>query len=264
MEPLDAHEPCVPAPPFDTLFGSKGGRERQFRYWDRQGGRLDTQVLTPGEIQGELDAYEGAVAYVDQEIGRLYDQLDASGALENTLLVITADHGEQFGEHRQFGHGNSLYLPLLHVPLIVSHRGRVPAGRRVRTPVSLRDVAATVVGIASPEDREHMSGVSLSPHWIGAAVPNAPSSAVLSQLSFSPKLPATSPVSKGDMQSLIADSYHYIRSGDGQEELYDWRQDLAEVKDLARTVAGARMFPPMREALAAVAGTSARDGRHPQ
>ena len=88
-------------------------------------------------------AYDEEIAFVDAEIGRLLQHLEASGALENTLVLLTSDHGEELFEHGGFEHGHSMYQELLHVPLIISGAGLKPA--RIRTPVSLVDVAATLV-----------------------------------------------------------------------------------------------------------------------
>jgi arylsulfatase A-like enzyme len=94
------------------------------------------------------DLYDGEIRYVDRELGRLLDALRASGELERTLVVVTADHGESLGEHRYwFEHGSYAYQATCRVPLIV----RWPRGREgllrgwVSAPVSLADVTPTVL-----------------------------------------------------------------------------------------------------------------------
>ena len=69
------------------------------------------------------DGYDDCLAYLDAQIGLLFDELGRRGALDNTVVVITADHGEGFGEHGLSGHGVSLYRPELHVPLLVLSPG---------------------------------------------------------------------------------------------------------------------------------------------
>ena len=86
--------------------------------------------------------YDGAIASIDQEIGRLLDELRRRGVLDNTIVIVTSDHGEQFGEHGLNGHGNSLYLPLLRVPLVIRYPPRVAGSIRADEPVTLRDLAA--------------------------------------------------------------------------------------------------------------------------
>ncbi len=113
----DAHKPYDPPAPYDQMFDGD---------------------------DDERDRYDGSIAYIDAEIGRLTSQLRARGELDRTLLVITSDHGELFGEHGLWEHTSNLYYKLLHVPLIVRWPGHVPAGETVDAEVSLRDLAATV------------------------------------------------------------------------------------------------------------------------
>ncbi len=105
------------------------------------------------------DLHDGEIAYVDDEIRRLLAMLlQARGALDNTIVVITADHGEQFREHGISGHGNSLYYQLLHVPLVIRYDGHLPRGRRgSRFVVSLRDVGATLLDLAGAPARRSIS-----------------------------------------------------------------------------------------------------------
>ena len=88
--------------------------------------------------------------------------------LDQTLVILTADHGEQFGEHGGFGHGMSLYEPEVHVPLLVIFPGRVPEGQVVREAVSLRDIPATVVDLIGGLDGSPFPGRSLTRTWNGS------------------------------------------------------------------------------------------------
>src|SRR5262245_39305230 len=88
-----------------------------------------------------FDVYDGGIAYIDLSVDSLLTELDRRGVLDNTIVVIAADHGEYFGQHRMFGHGNGLHRPVLNVPLMMIWRGRVPAGARNETLVSLRDLS---------------------------------------------------------------------------------------------------------------------------
>ena len=248
---FDAHEPYTPAPPFDNLFGTAALRRKgSIRYWDRQGGRLDKQQMTAPEVQLELDAYEGAIAYLDQQIGLLFDELDRRDLRDNTLVVITADHGEQFAEHELFGHGNSLYLPLLRVPLLLAFPGRVPAGLMLDEPVTLRDLAATVVDLVDLAAGAQLPGRSLAEYWRNPGGSSSPGpSPLLAEVSYSPELPENSPAHKGAMHSVIMDQHHFIVQADGQEELFDWQTDPDELKNLVNTVEGRRLLVQFRTAL---------------
>lgn len=180
----------------------------------------------------DLDRYDGAVAYMDREIGRVLDDLGRRGILDQTVVMITSDHGELFGEHGLSGHGNSLYRPELHVPLVVRYPPRVPAGRRVDAPVSLRDVAATLFDLTGVRGAAPLAGTSLAGTWADSVVAPSP---VLSEVSAGVNTEPSAPVSRGAMRSLIDSTTHYIRNGDGVEELYAYRGDPGEARDFARS-----------------------------
>lgn len=106
---------------------------------------------TPAEIEAWRRLYDGEIAYLDERIGQLYDLLDRHDLLEDTVLVITADHGEQFlDEHGLVLHEFSVYESLLHVPLLIHHPSRF-APRRVATPVQTIDLYRTLLGLAGVE-----------------------------------------------------------------------------------------------------------------
>ena len=185
------------------------------------------------QIQRSMDAYDGAVAYVDDQLGRLLDNLKGQGLLDNTIVVVTSDHGEQFGEHGLFDHANSLYRPLLHVPLVLSFPPRLPAGTRVRQPVSLVDLAATILDLIPAAGGPTLPGQSLAPHWDPESASRIQERFLFAEVSKGINLPAWVPVSKGRMLSVVVDGMHYIRNGDGTEEFYDFDRDLAESENLA-------------------------------
>jgi arylsulfatase A-like enzyme len=74
------------------------------------------------------------------QIGALFHELERRDLLDNTLVIITADHGEAFGEHGHYAHGDNLCLTLLRVPLLIAFSGRAPSGERIASPVSMRDL----------------------------------------------------------------------------------------------------------------------------
>ena len=98
----------------------------------------------PAEHGGPTtDGYDAEIAYADAELGRLLDGLEATGRLAETLVIATSDHGESLGEHGEQSHGFFVYDAAVKVPLLVAGPG-VPTGR-VSAPVSLRDIAPTVL-----------------------------------------------------------------------------------------------------------------------
>jgi len=225
---MDAHDPYYPPEPFDRRFAEPGARTLH---------RLGTigHRYTDEEVRTLRDSYDGAIAYIDQEIERLFKELEQRGVLDNTIVIITADHGEEFGEHGVMAHSMSLYLPSLHVPLIIVFPSRLPEDTRIDPPVSLLDVPATIFDLIGIDPARHVAGLSLARFWNHDGDSTAASEPILSEtlpkLNFTP--PPSYPISHGLMRSLVIDNLHYIQDGRGREELFDITADPWEQSDLA-------------------------------
>ncbi len=217
---FDAHAPYYPPEPFWS------------RWLPDQPRR--PRIVVPGSWSPQVvgtsrRAYEAAIAYLEQQLGALLDSLRVRRSLANTLVVVVGDHGEEFHEHGLMGHGNSLYAPSVHVPLIVLWPGHVPA-RRIADPVSLSALPATILellGRSSP-----FPGPGLGRYWRGE--PAAPV-AVVASVSFARNLPKWYPVSHGGMASARLGRYRYLWSpGDTLGLLYDEESDPLETRNLVQ------------------------------
>jgi arylsulfatase A-like enzyme len=116
------------------------------------------------------DRYEGGIAYVDTQVGRLLDALRQRDLLSNTVVVVAGDHGESLGEHGEKGHGIFLYQSTLRVPLVICAPG-MPA-RRVTAPTSLVDVFPSVLQLLGIAAHMPHDGISFVPALIGGALPD--------------------------------------------------------------------------------------------
>jgi arylsulfatase A-like enzyme len=112
--------------------------------------------------------YDAEIAYQDQQLGRLFAYLKQSGALENTMVVIAADHGEGHGDHGFKGHSFVVFQELVHVPLIIRYPERFPAAKRIKTNVSTRrlfhtflDVTEIEPPLAADDPNNDVEGLSL-------------------------------------------------------------------------------------------------------
>jgi arylsulfatase A-like enzyme len=215
------------------MFGPKrsGG---DFVHTTNEADRANKLEMSSAEIQMELNTYDGAIAYIDHHIGRLFDELGKRNVLENTLVLITSDHGEQFGEHGLFGHSNSLYLPTLHVPLLIMFPSHIPAGISIAQPISLRNIPATVVDLVGLGNAARFPGESFKGYWDGTrnsgTLAAGPLLSEINQVGFDTE--SWYPIAQGDLKSLVIDRYHYIRNGEDSEELYDFRNDPLEEYNL--------------------------------
>jgi len=159
---IDTHTPYRPPPPFATRFtdaayqGSVG-----LRFDDVAGARAGRYA--PADRARIVALYDGALSFVDAEIGRLLDGLASRGLLDHTLVVVSADHGEEHWDHGSFFHGQSLYDELLHVPLLMRFPDRAYAGRVVREPVRALDIVPTIAEVLGLPAFPEFEGRSLLP-----------------------------------------------------------------------------------------------------
>lgn len=165
----------------------------------------------------DVDRYDQEIAYVDAQIGRLVAALDPS-----TVVVVTADHGEEFGEHGQRYHARSLYDGVVRVPLIVRLPGAAP--RVVATPVSIVDIMPTLLDLAGVTGPTGMNGRTLVPALRGGAAPARP---VLIELAHDHQI-------KRDMAAIVHPPWKVI----WDRQVNAWSlyalDDEAEATDRAR------------------------------
>ncbi|MDG2049229.1 MAG: sulfatase [Myxococcota bacterium] len=113
--------------------------------------------------------YDREIRYADDQLRVLIESLDQDGLLENTVVVILADHGEAFFEHTYIGHGSDLHRETVRVPLIFVGPG-IPQGRRIEQPVGLADVMPTVLDLLGVPIPPQVKGQSLVPLFSGPPV----------------------------------------------------------------------------------------------
>jgi arylsulfatase A-like enzyme len=240
---FDAHTPYIPS---KEAVGRFAPTARAMRQNDLQ------RTFSADELKDMQGCYDECILGLDLEVGRLLDRLRERGDLENTVVVLTSDHGEHLGEHGGLvDHGFSLYAPLLHVPLIIIPPSRAPAGEVISQPVSLLDLPATVCDVVGLGDQGHFPGNSLTSLWKGGrAVRVSMDMPSVSEAEPSPfPIPRRYPLSKGTMRSLVWRDYHYIRNGDGGEELYHMGDDPQEESNLVGSGAARVVLPRLRVAL---------------
>jgi len=241
---FDAHEPYLP-PDSVRRAMPRGNRWDDFTHFvglltGATALRNNKWEMTPAEQAAHASGYHAAILREDEQIRRILGELDRRGALDNTIVIMASDHGEQLGEHDLYNHNNSLYLTALHVPLLVLDPIADPQPTLVGDVVSLRDMASTILDLAGVDaDSAGIQGRSLARYWRdvdgGAEERQAsggdPAFAVLYR---GAENEPWYPVERGPaMYSLTDSAYHYILSGDGTEELFHISVDPAESTNLA-------------------------------
>jgi len=146
----DVHVSYMPPPPFDTMFGpatgpgDKGGHRSAAQVFDAV---LQGADVTPQDKDQLVDSYDGEIRYVDEHLGKLFQRLRELGEFDNSLIVVTADHGDEFFEHGYVGHRRTLYDEVLRVPLIFRYPTKLKGGVRVPDLVRLEDVTPTIASL---------------------------------------------------------------------------------------------------------------------
>jgi choline-sulfatase len=205
---------------------------------------MDEAKLDGGHVRAALRAYYGSISYVDWRIGRLIDVLRETGQLDDTVVVLTSDHGDMLGE-RGLWYKMSFFEGSARVPLIVSGPGVGP--RRVSTPVSTMDLLPTLVELASVEGDEHplsligpLDGQSLAPLLRGE--PDGRDTVVAEYLAEGAIAPIVM-VRRGDVK--------LVHSPVDPDQLYDLAADPLERRNLVDDPAYAGMLDELRDEVAA-------------
>ena len=181
------------------------------------------EVPDAQEIRHWNACYDAEILYLDRQIGRLLDGLDRMGLADNTLVVLTSDHGEEFWEHDFLCHGYTLYNEVVQVPMLMRWPGQLKPGMRVPTTVSLLDLAPTFIDIAGIPTPQGFQGRSLLPLLRGESVPEQ---AAFSHLDLHDIR----------MDSNHDDRYDLVRNlNTGYPLLFDAQTDPAQRSDLSRT-----------------------------
>lgn len=250
---FDAHDPYIPPAGAPSRFadGSHADTPHLLRDWQR----VDKSRLTPADARHAGDAYDDCLVALDAQLGALVEALRTRGILDRTILIITADHGEQFGEHGSFGHGLSLYDEEVRVPLLIRAPGLAPAGRVVAEEAGLRDLAATAMELAAAP-APLLPGRSLVRLWDGSSASASPAFSELrgpvDERYATRDLDADDP--PGSWKSVVVGGWCYIRRGDGREAIYELATDPGQAVDRRDDPAAADALDAGRRAMDAALG----------
>ena len=239
---MEGHSPYDPPNPYYGMFLPESAKRRRRSFPRRVLKRIrhgTPEFHLPPETESQrqeiIALYDGSIRYVDELIGWLHAQMADLGVLENTLLIITADHGENLGDHGLLGHGGCLYETLIHVPLICVHRGIFPPSQRIESVVQAHDVFPTIVNLLGGDE-------SLGFDSVRRSLPSYHVRDKAHQMAFSedPRYGAEHLVNTGldvraydrALSAVRTDRWKYILGTDGSEELYDLQSDPGEEADL--------------------------------
>lgn len=226
---MDAHWPYLPPAPFDTRYP---GKDCSITDWDAQYQRTGDTLRFKGrrpsqhELQEYISQYDGGLAYLDSQVGNLIRRLRRLGVYDNTMIIITADHGEALADHNSMGHRYTLYQDEVHVPLLIKYPGQ-SAGQQVNTRTSHVDILPTVLDVAGIPPPGPLPGRSLKNR------PPDPDREIITE--GLERISYTEPGQPNhNSRAIFAGSLKYIRSSNATFELYDLSSDPDENHDLCQ------------------------------
>jgi arylsulfatase A-like enzyme len=234
---FDVHEPYQPLDPYRKMFNHMDTNAARFQIDQRINPKEHPYLyrlshMSPQDFQHQIDAYDGAAYYVDQQIANLFSELDRRGLAQNTLVIITSDHGECFGDHGLLTHWNSLYWEIVRVPLIYYWPGKIPAGVRINKPVSAASLPATLLELAGIKGDVAFPIASVAPLWERPDV-DPPWPDPLAEVGRNADLPEGYPAYHGWLKAIVGPQWHLIVSEKLPPELYDWKTDPKELNNRA-------------------------------
>ncbi len=168
----DPHTPYLPPPPFDRMFYAGDEKDPENRsmdvLWEFEAFKWYFREWMPGvtDVEFPKAQYDASIAYMDACFAHILTRLDELGLSGDTLLAITADHGEELDEHGHWFDHHGLYDTNLHIPLILRCPAELPTGTRIGGLTNMLDLTPTILdflGLGDIAQREKMLGTSLLP-----------------------------------------------------------------------------------------------------
>lgn len=242
---IGPHTPYLSAGPYQNLFDDPIARTSEQQELVRRYGKsflwyvdyhLGRQTLSDDEIEFLVRHYDAELRYVDHQVGRLIALLREHGVWDDTLFIVTSDHGEGFGEQGILGHELALHGVLTRIPLIVRHPGTFEPGTRESSPVQLVDVFTTVLDIAGIEGISSQ-GVSLAreldperPVFSELAPQIQFLEAMEKRVETAEERRRLETLSRG-LQALRCGDFKLVRASSGRRAFYDLARDPEESQD---------------------------------
>jgi arylsulfatase A-like enzyme len=236
---MDAHFPYVPPPHEQRYVPPAVDLRSCFAVYK-------PEDLGPASQRYVTDAYDSCISYLDEQVHILLDEMARRHLLENTVVIITSDHGEHLGERHHgnviFDHGNTLYPELVEVPLIMAGPG-IPEHTAINEPVSLRDVAATVLALSGSPSGS-LPGSSLTACWTSPAASSQPAP-VYAELEQIKPVKRNAPLVV--LRSVRLGPLYYIRNeATGGDDLYDLGVDPGALNDISEDARYAVQYKQMQ------------------
>ncbi len=208
----DIHSPYTPPPPYDEIFGKYESKINPVNEVLLNFAHTAWKDLSEEDLNFLKARYDGSIKYVDDNLLIFFQKLQEIGFFKNYLLILTADHGEEFGEHGGLLHRDFLYEELIHIPLIIAGT-KVPKNKKIYTLCNHIDIATTILNNTGAEKLNYMPGKNL--------LTLKKREFIFSQY-------------EDRRYSLRTKRWKFILSSDGKIELYDLLNDKGEKNNIEK------------------------------
>jgi len=227
MNYMDPHEAYAPPPPFDHIDGPDIEINRMVAHHDEWEAIYDKFIntgkgLDPKLLAQAINQYDGEIAYTDHWLGKLIETLKAEGVYDETLIIVTCDHGEFFGEHGFLDHGTSIYEEGVRVPILVKYPRQAHAGEVAPSRVSIIDAFGTI----ADELRIKPQDVTAQP------LDRVTHPIILEQYPDGKNIKRYGKRFDRHIIATYDGQWKYTRNSDGHNELYDLAADPGEMTNL--------------------------------
>jgi len=264
---IGAHSPYLSAGPFQNTFDSSIQRTPELEDLLWRFGKspkwyatyyLGREDISPDDLDFVMRSYDAELLYVDHQLGTLMRLLKDRDLWQDTLVIVTADHGEAFGENEIIGHDFVLHDVLTRIPLVIRYPDRFAPGTRDASPVQIHDLFATILEIAGVDLGRHPSqGISLASGEVASDRPilsevarNAEISGRMATLASDDDERRRAAFYDRASRSILCGDFKFIESTNGEHELYQRSSDPGETRNLYRDPEYARQVESCSKTLA--------------
>jgi len=182
------------------------------------------QAKTARDMDHVLSMYDAEIRYTDDHIAKLIDRIDSLGLAEETLIIFTADHGDEFYEHGKKGHQRNFYDESVRLPLVMRMPSELPAGEIVNRMVRIQDLAPTILDLCDVAAPTYFEGTSLRSLWDKTAAQDVVAMSPIQV--FELDLPARDMLKTGLRRKDVKVTWDYLQN---MGEIFNLREDPKEL-----------------------------------
>lgn len=224
---FDPHEPYNPPDKYRKMLNIQTNFKGNIRFYplDKKTGiarHKNGMPLRPEEFEALRSLYDGEIRTMDDQIANLWKKLESHRLLQNTLIILTADHGETIGEHQFLDHGHNLYQEQVRIPLILTGWQKWNSGKQVDQQAQIIDIFPTILEELRIPLPKQIQGRNL--------MATTPADFLTSEIDVDPH--PRFAAFRREQKMILQEDQKYVDSSDGRDQLFHLREDPSELRNL--------------------------------